>query len=108
MTQPVFDDHNQLLIPQGSVLHGKVLRAIPAGVGDAMGLVRFSFDEISLPSGFRQKIEGVPTAIAANPEAKLKVDQEGGVTAETNHSVMAPWRWACWQPRRSPTMKTPS
>jgi len=90
VTQPVFDDNNQLLIPQGSVLHGKVLQATPAGRWGRNGLVRFSFDEISLPSGFRQKVEAVPTAIAAAPEAKLQVDQEGGVTAESNHSVMAP------------------
>jgi len=90
VTQPVFDDNNQLLIPQGSVLHGKVLQATPAGRWGRNGLVRFSFNEISLPSGFRQKVEGVPAAIAASPEAKLQVDREGGVTAESNHSVMAP------------------
>jgi hypothetical protein len=90
VTQPVFDDENQVLIPQGSMLRGKVLEASPAGRWGRNGLVRFSFNEISLPSGFKQKVEGVPTAIAASPEAKLQVDQEGGVTAESNHSVMAP------------------
>jgi hypothetical protein len=90
VTQPVFDDKNQLLIPQGSKLHGKVLEASPAGRWGHNGLVRFSFSEISLPSGFHQKVQGVPTAIAGDPNAKLTVDQEGGVTAETNHSVMAP------------------
>ena len=90
VTEPVVNEKNQLLIPQGSLLHGKVLQSSPARRWGHNGLVRFSFNEISLPSGFRQKVEGVPTAIAANPEAKLKVDQEGGVTAETNHNVMAP------------------
>jgi hypothetical protein len=90
VTQPVFDERNQLLIPQGSVLRGKVLQASPAGRWGRNGLLRFSFSEISLPSGFRQKVEGVPTAIAASPGAKLQVDQEGGVSQESNHSVMAP------------------
>ena len=90
VTQPVFDDNNELLIPQGSVLRGKVLQASPAGRWGRNGLLRFTFSQISLPSGFRQKVEGVPTAIAASPGAKLQVDQEGGVSQESNHSVMAP------------------
>ena len=90
VTEPVFDDRNELLIPQGSVLRGKVLQASPAGRWGRNGLLRFSFSEISLPSGFRQKVEGIPTAIAASPGAKLQVDQEGGVSQESDHSVMAP------------------
>ena len=90
MTQPVFDERNELLIPQGSVLRGKVLQASPAGPWGHNGLLRFTFSEISLPSGFRQKVEGVPTAIAASSGSRLQLDQEGGVSQESNHSVMAP------------------
>ena len=90
VTEPVVNEKNQLLIPQGSLLYGKILQSSPARRWGHNGLVRFSFNEISLPSGFRQKVEGVPTAIAANPETKLEVDQEGGVTAKTDHGVMAP------------------
>ena len=90
ITQPVFDESNELLIPQGSVLRGKVLQASPAGRWGRNGLLRFSFSEISLPSGFRQKVEGVPTAIAASSGSRLQVDQEGGVSQQSNHSVMAP------------------
>jgi hypothetical protein len=90
VTPPVFDEKNDLLIPQGSLLRGKVLQASPAGRWGRNGLLRFSFSEISLPSGFRQKVEGVPTAIAANPGAKLQVDQEGGVSQESSHSALAP------------------
>jgi len=90
VTQPVFDERNELLIPQGSVLRGKVLQASPAGPWGHNGLLRFTFSEISLPSGFRQKVEGVPTAIAASSGSRLQLDQEGGVSQESNHSVMAP------------------
>jgi hypothetical protein len=90
LSQSVFDVKNELLIPQGSVLRGKVLQASPAGRWGRNGLLRFNFSEISLPSGFRQAVEGVPTAIAASSGSRLQVDQEGRVSQESNHSLMAP------------------
>ncbi len=90
VTQPVFDQAHELLIPQGTVLRGKVLQAAPAGPWGRNGLLRFSFNEIKLPAGFRQNVEGVPTAISASPGANLRVDHEGGVSQPGNHSVMEP------------------
>ena len=90
VTQPAFDDNHNLLIPQGTVLRGKVLQAAPAGRWGHNGLLRFSFNEINLPAGFRQNVEGVPTAIAGSRDQDLRVDQEGGITLPSKRSVMAP------------------
>ena len=90
MTQPVFDAHNQLIIPQNNILHGTVLRAVPSGRWGRSGVLRFSFTEVSLPSGFRQDIEATPTAIESSPDTKMTVDEEGGVAQQTNRSIAAP------------------
>jgi hypothetical protein len=90
VTQPVFDAQNQLIIPQNSILHGTVLRAVPSGRWGRSSILRFSFTEVSLPSGFRQDVEATPTAIESNPDTKMAVDEEGGVVQQTNRSIVAP------------------
>ncbi len=52
--------------------------------------MRFSFNEVTLPSGFREDVEATPTAIESSPETKVAIDQEGGVTPQTNRSIAAP------------------
>lgn len=90
VTQPVFDTANQLIIPQDSILHGTVLRAIPSGPWGRSGVLRFSFAEVSLPSGFRQNVVATPTAIESSPDTKMAMDEEGGVAQQTNRSIVAP------------------
>lgn len=90
VTQPVFDAKNELIIPQNSILHGKVLQAIVSRRWGHNGTLRFSFNEVILPSGFRKDVEATPTAIESSPETKVAIDQEGGVTPQTNRSIAAP------------------
>ncbi len=90
VTQPVFDANNELIIPQNSILHGKVLQAAAAGRRGRNGTLRFTFNEVTFPSGFQQDVHATPTAIEASPETKLSIDQEGGVTQETNRGIAAP------------------
>jgi hypothetical protein len=90
VTQPVLDTNNELIIPQGSILHGKVLHVAAARRWGRNGTLRFSFNELTLPSGFRQDVEATPTAIESSPEAKLAIDQEGGAAAQTDRSILAP------------------
>jgi hypothetical protein len=90
VTAPVLDAQNQLLIAQDSILHGTVLRAVPSRRWGRSGTLRFSFTEVSWPSGLRQNVEATPTAIESGPETKLQVDEEGGVAQQTNRSVVAP------------------
>jgi len=90
VTEPIMNAQNQMLIPQGSVLHGKVLRAVPSGRWGRNGILRFSFSEVRWPSGFHQNVDATPTAVEGSSDAKLQVDEEGGVVRKTNHSVAAP------------------
>lgn len=90
VTQPVFDAHNELIIPQNSILHGKVLQATASRRWGYNGTLRFSFNEVTLPSGFRQDVEATPTAIESGPDTKLQIDPEGGASPQTNRSIVAP------------------
>ncbi len=90
VTQPLFDSQNVLIIPQNSILHGKVLHATAAGRWGRNGRLRFSFNQVTLPNGFQQEIEATPTAIESGPDAKLQIDSEGGATPQTNRSIAAP------------------
>lgn len=90
VTEPVLDAQNQLIIPQNSILHGTVLRAIPARRWGRNGILRFSFDDITSPSGFQQKVEATPMAIEASSDTKLEIDQEGGVARQSNRNIAAP------------------
>jgi hypothetical protein len=90
VTEPVLDMKNQLVIPQNSILHGSVLSATPSRRWGHNGVLRFSFNEVSWPSGFRQNVEATPTAVESTPNTKLEIDQEGGVAQQTNRSIAAP------------------
>jgi hypothetical protein len=90
VTEPVMNAQNQMLIPQGSILHGKVLRAVPSGKWGRNGILRFAFNDVSWPSGFRQNVEATPTAVEGSSDAKLQVDEEGGVVRQSNRNVAAP------------------
>jgi hypothetical protein len=90
VTQPVFDAQNQLIIPQNSILHGTVRRALPSRRWGRNGTLQFSFNEVSLPSGLRTGVQATPMAIESSPDTKVEVDQEGGVARQTNRSIAAP------------------
>lgn len=91
VTEPVFDSHNQLIIPQNSILHGRVLQAAASRSLGRNGTLRFAFDEVILPSGSRQNIQATPTAVESSSTAKLSLDQEGGVTPQTDRSIAPPF-----------------
>jgi hypothetical protein len=90
VTAPVLDKQGQLLIPQNSILRGTVMQAAPSRRWGRSGTLRFSFNEVSWPTGFRQEVDATPTAIESNPQIKLQVDPEGGVSQQTNRSIAAP------------------
>jgi hypothetical protein len=90
VTQPVLDGQNQVILPQNSILHGKVLSATRSRRWGRNGMLRFSFDEVSFPSGFRQNVEATPMAIESSADTRLAIDEEGGVSPQTNHSIAAP------------------
>jgi hypothetical protein len=90
VTEPVLDDHDQLIVPQNSILHGRVLSASAASRWGHNGSLRFAFDRLSWPSGFEQNVEATPKAVESNAGTHLTIDQEGGVARQNEHSIAAP------------------
>jgi hypothetical protein len=90
VTAPVHDEQNRLVLPQNSVLHGKVLSAEPSRRWGHNGTLRFVFHQVSWPAGFTQKVEAAPVAVGSSPAAKMAIDQEGGVARQNEHSLAAP------------------
>lgn len=90
VTQPVLDAQNQLIIPQNSILRGKVLSSTPSRRLGRNGVLRFSFNEVNLPSGFRQPVDTTPLAIESSPDTKVAIDDEGAVAPQTDRSIAAP------------------
>jgi hypothetical protein len=91
VTAPVFDEQSRLVLPQNSVLHGKVLSAEPSGRWGHNGSLRFTFHQVSWPTGFTQKVEGSPLAVESNRAARIFIDPEGGVARLNEHSLAAPF-----------------
>ena len=90
VVQPVLDEQNRLILPQNSVLHGKILSAEPSHRWGRNGSLRFAFHQVSWPTGFTQKVDAMPAAVESNPAAKIAIDQEGGVARQNEHSIAAP------------------
>jgi len=87
---PVADEQGRLILPQNSVLYGKVLSCEPSGRWGRNGTMRFTFHQVSWPTGFTQKVDAMPAAVESNPGARISIDQEGGVARQNEHSFAAP------------------
>jgi hypothetical protein len=90
LTQPLLGREGQVEIPQGAVLHGRVLRAQPARGWGKNGSLRFTFNRLDFAQGPERQITGVPTAIDGSGTNSLKLDAEGGVEPETNRGLLLP------------------
>jgi len=93
LTAPLFSSDRQLILPVGSELSGAVTVARAARWFHRSGQLRFSFREVALPAGLAQEAmkalqtrstQTVATLNAAESQGntKLKVDDEGSVTAQ--------------------------
>ena len=90
VVQPVVDEQNRLILPQDSVLHGRVLSAEPSRRWGRNGNLRFVFHQVSWPTGYTQTVEAMPAAVESSPAARMAIDKEGGVARENEHSFTAP------------------
>ena len=90
VTEPKLDANNQVEIPQGTVLRGNVLQAEPAKKWGHNGSLRFTFQKMEFPSGFQQRVTGVPNAVAGAAGANLQIDNEGGSKPQSNHGLLVP------------------
>jgi hypothetical protein len=90
VTQPVLDAQGKIEIPQGAMLHGRVLQTRAAKKWGKNGALRFTFSRVDFAQGAPEQVAGVPTAVDGSKNGTLKLDAEGGVQPDTNKGVMLP------------------
>jgi hypothetical protein len=90
LAQPLFNSKNQLVLPQGTQLMGKITLARPARMFHRGGKLRFAIEDFQLPAeaAERAALPAEPTPTRAQlalmetaPTAAMKVDEEGTATA---------------------------
>jgi hypothetical protein len=81
VTEPVFDSDHRLILPEGAQLEGSVLQSKPARSFGRNGQLRFAFSGVKREGEESQKVQGVLIGAAGKANQNLKVDDEGGVTA---------------------------
>ncbi len=90
VVEPVYDAQHHLVIPQGSMLIGRVTTSKPARSFGRNGHLRFSFQQLKLPAAPVQQVQGSVTGAMASGGKAMAMDAEGNVSGKNNGSVLAP------------------
>jgi len=90
VVEPVFDRDNNLVIPQGSALIGKVTTSLAARSFGRNGKLRFSFQQVRFPEGFNRSVEGALAGAATEKSQNLTLDAEGTISPRSQSSAIAP------------------
>jgi hypothetical protein len=94
VVEPVYDKKGQLVVPQGSMLVGKVTTAKCARSLGRNGKLRFNFLQIRFPEGSMpgpsREVEGSLGGASTQANHGLNLDAEGTVTPKNNASAIAP------------------
>jgi hypothetical protein len=93
--EPVWDKDRQLVVPQGSMLVGKVTTAKAARSLGRNGKLRFTFQQVRFPAGEGPSVPARPVEGAlggASPQGTqgLSLDAEGTISPKSQSSVIAP------------------
>jgi hypothetical protein len=79
VTEPVYSSTGAVLVPQGSVLTGRVDSVIPAAKGGKPGSIDVSFRRLRIPNGTSRVINGTMTDLVADD---AKTNNEGTVSGD--------------------------
>jgi hypothetical protein len=92
VVEPVFDRDRQLVVPQGSVLVGKVTAAKAARSLGRSGKLRFTFQQVRFPEGGapNRPVQGALAGATAESEQGLSLDAEGTITPRNQSSIINP------------------
>lgn len=95
VVEPVYDKNKQLVVPQNSILEGKVTLAKAARSLDRNGKLRFSFQQIRFPPGTRaatpnRAVQGNLAGATGNSANNLSLDAEGTVTPRNKGNPLDP------------------
>jgi hypothetical protein len=85
LSRPLFTD-GQLILPQGSLLKGKVQQVEPARRMKKNGELRIAFLELVPPDGVAEKVHATLEGVQAQKDGGVKLDSEGGAEATTSKS----------------------
>ncbi len=95
VVEPVFDHDQQLVIPQDSMLIGKVTTAKAARSLGRNGKLRFTFQQVRFPQAEgaeaeNRPVEGALAGATSQGATSLKLDAEGTITPKSQSSAIAP------------------
>lgn len=90
VVEPVYDRSRQLVVPEGSMLIGKVTTAKAAHSLGRNGKLRFAFQQVRFPAGTPRSVQGSLAGASVDKSQDLALDAEGTVTPRNKSSVIAP------------------
>jgi hypothetical protein len=92
VVEPVLDKDGQLVVPQGSVLVGRVSEAKAARTLGRNGKLRFNFQQVRFPegTGLARSVQGSLAGATTESQHGLEMDAEGTITPKNQSSVIAP------------------
>lgn len=90
VVEPVFDKDHDLVVPQDSVLEGKVTSARAARSLGRNGKLRFTFQRVLFPQGANETVEGALAGATADRAQTLQLDAEGTISPRNQSSAIAP------------------
>ena len=90
VVEPVYDKDKQLVVPQGSMLIGKVTSAQAARSFSRSGKLRFTFQQVQFPEGFQRPVEGSLAGAATEKTQNLTMDAEGTISPRNQSSAIVP------------------
>jgi hypothetical protein len=95
VVEPVFDRDGQLMVPQDSVLVGRVSEAKAARSLGRNGKLRFNFQQVRFPAGTGQPVhdrpvQGLLAGATTGSQHDLSLDVEGTIAPRNQSSVIAP------------------
>jgi hypothetical protein len=92
VVEPVLDKDQQLVIPQGSVLVGRVTTAQGARLLGRNGKLRFTFQQVQFPeaSTANRPVQGALAGATTQGKQGLNLDAEGTITPKNKASALAP------------------
>jgi hypothetical protein len=90
VVEPVYDRQHELVVPQGSLLIGRVSIAKPAQSLGRNGKLRFSFQQIQFPQGAGKSVDSSLAGATTDKRQDLLIDAEGTVSPKNKSSVIVP------------------
>ncbi len=84
LTEPLLDTDGRVLLGEGARLEGTVNQVRPARHFARGGVLRFTFRDVVRDGGPTEALRGTLLAAESPPSSQIKIDAEGGATAQAD------------------------